>query len=145
MPAWPLLRLRRELDGLVDPAVDSIEARTTGRKHEGQTQFEGRCREARPNRNGRLPIGGLDLSIHRETSGITVVVYDPGISADAERLGRELRGTIEELGINSDQHIKDLAVMLNPYAKGGQYERFFSGPNTIDFSTGHLSNYAIAF
>ena len=45
----------------------------------------------------RTPIGGLDLSIHRETSGITVVVYDPGISADAERLGRELRGTIEEL------------------------------------------------
>jgi diguanylate cyclase (GGDEF)-like protein len=45
----------------------------------------------------RTPIGGLDLSIHRETSAITVVVYDPGISADAERLGRELRGTIEEL------------------------------------------------
>jgi conjugal transfer ATP-binding protein TraC len=43
-------------------------------------------------------------------------------------------GTIEELGLNQDQRIKDLAVMLNPYAKGGQYERFFSGPNTIDFS-----------
>jgi conjugal transfer ATP-binding protein TraC len=45
-----------------------------------------------------------------------------------------VQGTIEELGINDDQRIKDLAVMLNPYAKGGQYERFFSGPNTIDFS-----------
>ena len=45
-----------------------------------------------------------------------------------------VQGTIEELGINNDQRIKDLAVMLNPYAKGGQYERFFSGPNTIDFS-----------
>ncbi|HEX7196773.1 MAG TPA: GGDEF domain-containing protein [Candidatus Limnocylindria bacterium] len=45
----------------------------------------------------RTPIGGLDLSIHREGSAITVVVYDPGVSADAERLGRELRGTIEEL------------------------------------------------
>jgi conjugal transfer ATP-binding protein TraC len=45
-----------------------------------------------------------------------------------------VQGTIEELGINGDQRIKDLAVMLNPYAKGGQYERFFSGPNTIDFS-----------
>ncbi|MGH2402130.1 MAG: GGDEF domain-containing protein, partial [Candidatus Limnocylindria bacterium] len=45
----------------------------------------------------RTPIGGLDLSIHRETSAITVVVYDPGTSADADRLGRELRGTIEEL------------------------------------------------
>lgn len=43
-------------------------------------------------------------------------------------------GTIEELGLKSDQRIKDLAVMLNPYAKGGQYERFFSGPNTIDFT-----------
>ncbi|MDQ4034511.1 MAG: GGDEF domain-containing protein [Chloroflexota bacterium] len=45
----------------------------------------------------RTPIGGLELSIHRESSAITVVVYDPGVSADAERLGRELRGTIEEL------------------------------------------------
>lgn len=45
-----------------------------------------------------------------------------------------VQGTIEELGIDNDQRIKDLAVMLNPYAKGGQYERFFSGPNTIDFS-----------
>jgi len=43
-------------------------------------------------------------------------------------------GTLEELGLKGDQRIKDLAVMLNPYAKGGQYERFFSGPNTIDFS-----------
>ena len=30
--------------------------------------------------------------------------------------------------------MRDLAVMLNPYAKGGQYARFFSGRNTIDFS-----------
>jgi conjugal transfer ATP-binding protein TraC len=43
-------------------------------------------------------------------------------------------GTIEELGIHSDQRVKDLAIMLNPYAKGGQYARFFSGANTIDFS-----------
>ena len=43
-------------------------------------------------------------------------------------------GTIEELGINGDQRVKDLAIMLNPYAKGGQYARFFSGANTIDFS-----------
>lgn len=43
-------------------------------------------------------------------------------------------GTIEELGLKQDQRIKDLAIMLNPYARGGQYERFFSGPNTIDFS-----------
>jgi conjugal transfer ATP-binding protein TraC len=42
-------------------------------------------------------------------------------------------GTIEELGIRDDQRIRDLAIMLNPYAKGGQYERFFEGPNTVDF------------
>ena len=45
----------------------------------------------------RTPLGGLDLSIHRDGSAITVVIRDPGTSADAERLGRELRGTIEEL------------------------------------------------
>ena len=43
-------------------------------------------------------------------------------------------GTIEELGIVSDQRIKDLAIMLNPYSRGGQYERFFEGINNIDFS-----------
>lgn len=43
-------------------------------------------------------------------------------------------GTLEELGVVNDQRIKDLAIMLNPYAKGGQYERFFEGPNNIDFS-----------
>jgi conjugal transfer ATP-binding protein TraC len=34
-----------------------------------------------------------------------------------------------------DQRIKDLAIMLNPYAKGGQYERFFEGRNNVDFAT----------
>ncbi len=43
-------------------------------------------------------------------------------------------GTIEELGIRNDQRVKDLAVMLNPYARGGQYARFFAGRNTVDFS-----------
>ncbi|MBA3586879.1 MAG: GGDEF domain-containing protein [Chloroflexi bacterium] len=45
----------------------------------------------------RTPIGGLDLSVHRDESGITVVIHDPGGSIDSERLGRELRATIEEL------------------------------------------------
>ena len=45
----------------------------------------------------RTPVGGLDLSIHRDSNAITVVVHDPGSSTDAERLGRELRRTIEEL------------------------------------------------
>ncbi|MES2260952.1 MAG: type IV secretion system protein TraC [Pseudomonadota bacterium] len=43
-------------------------------------------------------------------------------------------GTIEELGVRNDARIRDLAIMLNPYAKGGQYERFFEGRANIDFS-----------
>ena len=43
------------------------------------------------------------------------------------------QGTIEELGVRDDPRIKDLAVMLNPYARGGQYERFFEGRNNIAF------------
>ena len=43
-------------------------------------------------------------------------------------------GTLEELGVVNDQRVKDLAIMLNPYARGGQYERFFEGPNNVDFS-----------
>jgi len=42
-------------------------------------------------------------------------------------------GTIEELGVVGDPRIRDLAIMLNPYAKGGQYERFFEGRNSVDF------------
>lgn len=43
-------------------------------------------------------------------------------------------GTIEELGAVNDSRIKDLAIMLNPYARGGQYERFFEGRNNVDFA-----------
>ncbi len=43
-------------------------------------------------------------------------------------------GTLEELGVVNDQRIMDLAIMLNPYARGGQYERFFEGRNNVDFS-----------
>ncbi len=43
-------------------------------------------------------------------------------------------GSLEELGVVNDQRIKDLAIMLNPYAKGGQYERFFEGRANVDFS-----------
>jgi len=43
-------------------------------------------------------------------------------------------GTLEELGAVNDQRIKDLAIMLNPYAKGGQYARFFEGRSNVDFS-----------
>jgi conjugal transfer ATP-binding protein TraC len=43
-------------------------------------------------------------------------------------------GTLAELALTDDQRIKDLAVMLNPYSKDGQYSRFFEGRNNIDFS-----------
>ena len=43
-------------------------------------------------------------------------------------------GNIPELGLNGDQRIKDLAVMLNPYTRDGEYARFFEGKNNVDFS-----------
>lgn len=43
-------------------------------------------------------------------------------------------GTLAELGMVNDARLRDLAVMLNPYAKGGQYARFFEGAANIDFS-----------
>jgi conjugal transfer ATP-binding protein TraC len=42
-------------------------------------------------------------------------------------------GSIAELGLTNDQRIKDLAVMLNPYTKDGEYARFFEGKNNVDF------------
>ena len=39
-------------------------------------------------------------------------------------------GPSRSLGVVNDQRIKDLAIMLNPYARGGQYERFFEGRTT---------------
>jgi conjugal transfer ATP-binding protein TraC len=47
---------------------------------------------------------------------------------------RLVTGTIAELGIKHDQRIRDLAIMLNPFSRGGQYERFFEGRNNVDFS-----------
>lgn len=42
-------------------------------------------------------VGGLRVQLLRSGEGLTAVVRDEPISPDAERLGRELRGTIEEL------------------------------------------------
>ena len=41
-------------------------------------------------------VGGLGILLHRSGDGLTAVIRDPG-GTEAERLGRELRGTIEEL------------------------------------------------
>lgn len=43
-------------------------------------------------------------------------------------------GSIPELGLKDDQRIRDLAIMLNPFSRGGQYERFFEGRNNIDLT-----------
>ncbi len=42
-------------------------------------------------------VGGLRIGLQRTGSGLTAVIRDAGASPEAERLGRELRGTIEEL------------------------------------------------
>ncbi|MCG2583887.1 type IV secretion system protein TraC [Massilia sp. TS11] len=44
-----------------------------------------------------------------------------------------VEGSLPELGLKQDQRIKDLAIMLAPFSKGGQYERFFEGANTVNF------------
>ena len=41
--------------------------------------------------------GELEVALHRDSDGLTVVLHDPRASRDADRLGRELRATIEEL------------------------------------------------
>jgi diguanylate cyclase (GGDEF)-like protein len=42
-------------------------------------------------------VGGLEVALHRDADGLTVVLRDPRASRDVDRLGRELRSTIEEL------------------------------------------------
>lgn len=45
----------------------------------------------------RGAVGGLDIVMHRTGGGVTAVVRDPGSRPEAERIGQELRATIEEL------------------------------------------------
>jgi diguanylate cyclase (GGDEF)-like protein len=42
-------------------------------------------------------VGGLAIALQRSGGGLTAIIRDPVTSPDSERLGRELRGTIEEL------------------------------------------------
>jgi diguanylate cyclase (GGDEF)-like protein len=42
-------------------------------------------------------VGGLEVALHRSGSGVVAVVRDPGARPESERLGQELRSTIEEL------------------------------------------------
>ncbi|MCC6619041.1 MAG: sensor domain-containing diguanylate cyclase [Chloroflexi bacterium] len=45
----------------------------------------------------RRVVGGLEVTVHRSGEGATAIVRDPGARPEAERLGQELRATIEEL------------------------------------------------
>ena len=42
-------------------------------------------------------VGGLSIDLQRSGGGLTAIIRDPVTSPETERLGRELRGTIEEL------------------------------------------------
>jgi diguanylate cyclase (GGDEF)-like protein len=42
-------------------------------------------------------VGGLTIGLQRSGGGLTAIIRDPMTSPESERLGRELRGTIEEL------------------------------------------------
>ena len=42
-------------------------------------------------------VGGLTIGLQRSGGGLTAIIRDPVTSPESERLGRELRGTIEEL------------------------------------------------
>ncbi|MGE5813396.1 MAG: type IV secretion system protein TraC, partial [Acidobacteriota bacterium] len=43
-------------------------------------------------------------------------------------------GSIPDLEVKDDPRIRDLAIMLDPYTRDGQYARFFEGQANIDFS-----------
>jgi len=42
-------------------------------------------------------IGGLEVAMHRSGTGVIAVIRDPGAAPESDRLGNELRTTIEEL------------------------------------------------
>jgi diguanylate cyclase (GGDEF)-like protein len=42
-------------------------------------------------------VGGLEVALHRSGSGVIAVIRDPGAAPETDRLGSELRTTIEEL------------------------------------------------
>lgn len=74
----------------------------------------------------RKALGALTLKLYRQYGReMTVTALRDACRA----------GTIDDeaLSVKDDQRIKDLGVMLTPYAKGGEYERFFEGRNTVDF------------
>ena len=43
-------------------------------------------------------------------------------------------GSIPDLEVRGDPRIRDLAIMLDPYTREGQYARFFEGKANIDFA-----------
>ncbi len=83
-------------------------------------------------------------SMHRPLDEVQLKAIGAMILKQFKAHGRELtitglrdafvEGSIPELGLVNDQRIKDLAVMLNPYTRDGEYGRFFEGTNNVDFS-----------
>lgn len=63
-------------------------------------------------------VGGLRIALYGTEDGLTAVIRDPG-GSEAERLGRELRGTIEELlqarrTIELQRHELERASSIDP-------------------------------
>lgn len=80
------------------------------------------------------PRGGLDEVQHKAISAVVMSKfreYGQELTMTGLR-DAFLTGTIAELGVRNDRRIRDLGLMLNPYARGGQYERYFEGPNSVD-------------
>ena len=70
-------------------------------------------------------LGALTLQLYREYGReLTITGLRDACKA----------GTIADLELRHDQRIKDLAIMLAPYARGGEYARFFDGHNNVDFN-----------
>ncbi|TXG80675.1 MAG: type IV secretion system protein TraC [Thermomicrobiales bacterium] len=80
--------------------------------------------------------GALDDVQLKALGAVTLKLFrEYGQDLTITRVRDEMvKGTIEELGVRDDQRIKDLAVMLNPYTRDGEYGRYFEGRNNVDFS-----------
>lgn len=87
----------------------------------------------------KMASSGPLLEVQSKAISVMVIKlfkqYGPDLTITALREAFR-SGTIEAEGIDvrCDPRIKDLALMLSPYCKGGEYERFFEGRNNVDMS-----------
>jgi conjugal transfer ATP-binding protein TraC len=82
----------------------------------------------------RKALGALTLKLYRQYGREMTVTALRDACRSGTVKSESSTGGEDEIDIKDDQRIKDLAVMLNPYSRGGEYERFFEGRNTVDFS-----------